>query len=160
MNAWFSLNWLRPGWRRCQFLALTSEGIFQHAVKGLSSSANLASILLFFISLGRRYQWLYYFPEGIRHFPWFHAHMLASIGEKHTRRTAFFQDYLWISPKYAVKKNYSKFTYFWAKEDNTYILLTEEFSLEAFALSHSNFVKCLISKTQTLKNPSNFGWLN
>jgi len=26
--------------------------------------------------------------------------MLASIGEKHTRRTAFFQDYLWISPKW------------------------------------------------------------
>ena len=25
--------------------------------------------------------------------------MLVSIGEKHTRRTAFFQDYLWISPK-------------------------------------------------------------
>ena len=38
-------------------------------LKGLSSSANLASILLFFISPGRRYQWLYYFPEGIRHFP-------------------------------------------------------------------------------------------
>ena len=28
--------------------------------------------------------------------------MLASIGEKHTRRTAFFQDYLWISPKSAL----------------------------------------------------------
>ena len=26
--------------------------------------------------------------------------MLVSIGEKHARRTAFFQDYLWISPKY------------------------------------------------------------
>ena len=26
--------------------------------------------------------------------------MLVSIGEKHTRRTAFFQDYLWISPYY------------------------------------------------------------
>ena len=30
--------------------------------------------------------------------------MLVSIGEKHARRTAFFQDYLWISPKFSISE--------------------------------------------------------
>lgn len=34
--------------------------------------------------------------------------MLVSIGEKHTRRTAFFQDYLWISPKETLLEDFKK----------------------------------------------------